>query len=334
MKKAVLAGVLAAATIAAAAAAQTTTTTLTVYSGRSQSLVDPIVKQFEKDTGIKVQVRYGTDAALLAAIQEEGARSPADIFWANTSGALGAASRAKLLTNLPASLRGKSAAFTPDSGQWTPLSVRFRVLAYNSSKVKPEQLPTSVLDLPKLTQFKGRIGWTPTYSSFQDFLGALITLKGEAAARQWLEGMKALQPKSYASSNVQMMEAIRGGEIDLALTNHYYIQRFVKSGAPIGTHYFAAGDPGSLALVTGAGVLKSSKKGVSAQRLVRYLLDAKAQQYFTSEVFEYPVSGNVIVPGTLLPLNDALNRSPKIDQERIGDTLEQAQKLLREAGLI
>jgi iron(III) transport system substrate-binding protein len=307
---------------------------ITVYSGRGQGLVDPIVKQFERDTNIKVNVRYGTDAALLAALQEEGARSPADVFWANTSGALGAASKAKLLRPLPASLIAKKPAFVPDSGLWTPLSVRFRALAYENKKVKPEELPASVFDLPKLTKFKGRIGWTPTYSSFQDFIGAMIVLKGEAATKQWLEDMKKLEPKSYAASNTAMMEGIRGGEIDIALTNHYYIQRYVKSGAPIGTHYFASGDVGSLALVTGAGIMASSKNFVGAQRLLRYLLDTKAQQFFTGEIFEYPVLATTILPSTLLPFNDMVARSPKIDFERNIDNLEPALKVLREAGLI
>lgn len=310
-------------------------TSLTVYSGRGRGLVDPIVQQFERETGIKVNVRYGTDAAMLAALQEEGARSPADIFWSNTSGALGTAASDGLFRQLATTFtRGIPDAFTPASRAWAPLSVRFRVLAYNSSKVKPDDLPKSVMDLPKRTDLKGRVGWTPTYSSFQDFIGAMIALHGEAKTREWLEGMKALQPKSYAASNTAMMEGIRSGEIDVALTNHYYVQRFVKSGAAIGTHYFANGDVGSLALVTGAGILKSSKNAAAAQRFVRYLQDAKAQQFFVSDIFEYPVKNTVIVPSTLLPMNDALARSPKIDQEKLGPRLEPALKLLREAGLI
>ena len=307
---------------------------ITVYSGRGQGLVEPLVKQFEKDTGIKVNVRYATDAALLAAMQEEGARTPADVFWANTSGALGLANKAKLLKPLPTSLRGKTAAFTPESGTWTPTSVRFRVLAYNNKAVKPEELPTSVMDLPKLAKFKGRIGWTLTYSSFQDFIGAMIALKGDAATKTWLDAMKTLEPKNYAASNTAMMEALKSGEIDIALTNHYYIQRFVKSGAPLGTHYFAAGDPGSLALVAGVGLVTPSRKTTDAQRFVRYLLDTKAQQYFVSDVFEYPVADKVILPSQLLPFADMVDRSPKIDQEKTGEMLEPAQKLLRDAGLL
>lgn len=321
------------ALIAGAALAQSKT--ITVYTGRSKGLVDPIVQQFEKDTGIKVNVRYATDSAILAALQEEGKASPADILWANSSGTLGIANDAKLLSTLSKTFSKKFAdTYTPSNNTWVPLSVRFRVMAYNTTKIKPETLAKSVLELPKQTNLKGRIGWTPTYASFQDFIGAMIALKGEAVTKEWLLGMKALEPKSYAASNVAMMEGIRNGEIDVALTNHYYIQRFVKSGAPIGTHYFQAGDVGSLALVTGAGILKTSKNRTDATKFLNYLLQAKAQQFFTGELFEYPAANNTILPSTLLPFNDAAKLSPKIDQEKLGPRLEQAQKLLREVGLL
>jgi iron(III) transport system substrate-binding protein len=308
---------------------------ITLYTGRSQGLVEPIVKQFELDTQIKVNVRYASDAALVAALLEEGKRSPADVFWANSSGALGKAADSKLLKALPSTLVAKTPkSFGPDSGLWVPVSVRSRVLAYNNKTIKPEELPASVLDLPKYSKFKGKIGWTPTYSSFQEFLGVLIAIKGEASAKAWLNGMKELQPKSYAASNTAMMEAMKSNEIDLALTNHYYIQRYVKSGASIGTHYFAKGDPGGLVLVTGAGMIASSKNIVSAQRFVRYLLETKTQQFFPGELFEYPVVKGVILPSSLLPLADLTERSPKVDWDKTGDLIVPAQKMLRDVGLL
>lgn len=304
---------------------------LTIYSGRSQGLVEPLVKQFETETKIKVSVKYGTDAALLAALQEEGSRSPADIFWANTSGALGLASQGGLFSKLPSTIGGKAVSFNPDSGNWTPLSIRFRVMAFNNQKIKPETLPTSVLDLPKHTELKGKLGWTPSYSSFQDFIAAMILTQGEAKTKEWLEGIKKLEPKAYAN-NPAMMEAIRAGEIDVALTNHYYIQRFIKAAYPIGTHYFAKGDVGSLALVTGAGILKSSKNSGPAARFMLWLMQPKAQQFFPGEVFEYPVIKGVILPSTLLPLDDMITRSIKLDFEKL--QLDAALKLLRDAGLL
>lgn len=311
--------------------AQAQQQSLTVYTGRGQGLVEPLVKQFEAETGIKVNVRYGRDAEILAALQEEGNRSPADIFWANTAGALGAASERGLLVRLGDAVTRVPSYFVPASRLWVPLTIRLRVLAYNPNRVKPEGLPKSIMDLPKLTQYKGRIGWTPTYSSFQDMIAAMVVQFGEARTRMWLSEMKALEPKSYAS-NPAMMEAIRAGEIDLGSTNHYYIQRYVRAGQPIGTYYFADGDVGGLALVTGAGILKTSKNPASANRFLLWLLSPKGQQFFASEVIEYPVAKGVVLTSNLLPINQAVAKSPKIDFEKL--PLDTALKLLREAGLL
>lgn len=309
--------------------------TLTVYSGRAKTFVDPVVQQFERQTGIKVNVRYGTDAQLVAALREEGKRSPADVFWGNSVGALGELSDSGLFSKLgTASFRNVSDDYVPDSKDWVPTTVRFRVLAYNTNKVKPEQLPASILDLPKMTSLKGRIGWTVSYPSFQDFLGGMIAKHGEAATRQWLIGMKALNPKDYKTSNVGMLEAMRAGEIDVALTNHYYVQRVNRLNYPIDTHFFKAGDIGNLGNATGAALLKTSKNRAAALRFLQTLTGKDAQTFFLSVNFEYPVVGNIIQPSTMLPYNDVVKRSPKLSPSVLPKNIEKAQKLLREVGLL
>ncbi|BDG19824.1 iron ABC transporter substrate-binding protein [Thermus thermophilus] len=308
--------------------------TLTIYSGRGQSLVEPLVKQFQEETGIRVQVRYGTDAQILAALQEEGARSPADIFWANTAGALGQAAARGLLRPLGETLLKQPAAFAPASKAWVPVTVRLRVLAYNPQKFKPEELPQSLMDLPRFAQERGlagRIGWTPTYSSFQDMVAGIIALHGEAKAREWLQAMKALSPKAYAS-NPAMLDAIRAGEVDLGSTNHYYLVRFRRAGYRLGMHPFRDGDAGNLALVTGAGILKTSKNLAAATRFLTFLLSPQAQQYFVGNIGEYPLVKGVVLDPNLLPLEEALAKSPKLDLEKL--PLDRALRLLRETGVL
>ncbi len=308
--------------------------TLTIYSGRGQSLVEPLVKQFQEETGIRVQVRYGTDAQILAALQEEGARSPADIFWANTAGALGQAAARGLLRPLGETLLKQPAAFAPASKAWVPVTVRLRVLAYNPQKFKPEELPQSLMDLPRFAQERGlagRIGWTPTYSSFQDMVAGMIALYGEGKTREWLLAMKALAPKAYPS-NPAMLDAIRAGEVDLGSTNHYYVVRFRRAGYRLGMHHFRDGDAGNLALVTGAGILKTSKNLAAATRFLTFLLSPQAQQYFVGNIGEYPLVKGVVLDPNLLPLEEALAKSPKLDFEKL--PLDRALRLLRETGVL
>ena len=308
--------------------------TLTIYSGRGQSLVEPLVKQFEAETGIRVQVRYGTDAQILAALQEEGSRSPADLFWANTAGALGQASAKGLLRPLGETLLEKPIAFVPASRTWVPVTVRLRVLAYNPDRIKAEELPESLLDLPRFAREKGlvgRVGWTPTYSSFQDMVAGMIALYGEEKTREWLLAMKALAPKAYPS-NPAMLDAIRAGEVDLGSTNHYYVVRFRRAGYRLGMHHFRDGDAGNLALVTGAGLLKTSKNLAAATRFLTYLLSPQAQQYFVGNIGEYPLAKGVAPDPNLPPLEEALAKSPKLDAEK--PPLDRALRLLRETGVL
>ncbi|HEX8299823.1 MAG TPA: extracellular solute-binding protein [Rubricoccaceae bacterium] len=333
---------------------------LVIYSGRKDVLVGPLVERFERETGIDVEVKYGTDAALLATMAEEGSASPADVFWANTEGALVAAG--PRLAGLPDSLTSRPAAFAADSGRWVPVTTRFRVLAVAPSRVDTASLPASVMGLPATAALRGRIGWTPTYSSFQDFVSAMRATEGEAETAAWLDGMKALQPKAY-ESNAPMLEALEAGEIDVALTNHYYVLRMLEGGeeaevetaeeeaaeqaaedaaeargeAPDGPdvamHHFAAGDVGNLALVTGAGVLQTSRHTTAALRFLAFLLSPESQAFTAREVHEYPVVRGTPLPDYLMPLDRAVALGPDLDASALS-SLDATLALLRGRDLL
>lgn len=324
---------------------------LVIYSGRSQALVDELVADFKEQTGVNVKVRYGNDAELLAVMGEEGDRSPADVYWANTTGALANASQQNMLVTLPDSLLNKPDSYTSSSGEWVPVTVRFRVMAYNPNNVDPDDLPDSVLDLPQMEEFEGRIGWTPTYSSFYDFITAMRLTEGDDIARNWLQDMIDLNPKAY-SSNTPMVQAIAAGEIDIALTNHYYILRMKQGGeegeyedhehygeedpnpkASIDTYHFASGDIGNLALVTGAAQLQTADSEELAQQFLSFLLSQQAQEFAAQAVHEYPVIREVELPKYLLDEEEAFELSPDYDYEQL-QQLEGTLNLLREIGLI
>jgi iron(III) transport system substrate-binding protein len=308
---------------------------LVIYAGRKDVLVGPLVERFRAETGLEIEVKYGTDAQLIATLQEEGAASPADLLWANTSGALAAAD--SLLGPAPDSLLARSAAFAPGSGRWVPLSVRFRTLAVAPGRVDTVGLPASVLSLPARADLRGRVGWTPTYSSFQDFVSALRAVHGDAAAQAWLDGMTALQPKAY-ESNTPMIEALAAGEIDVALTNHYYVMRLLHGGAgsaapDVALHTFKPGDLGNLALVTGAGILRTSRRPAAAARFLGFLLSAEPQAFVASELHEYPVVGGTPVPPYLMPVERATTLGPALDPSQLTD-LEGSLRMLRAADLL
>ncbi len=308
--------------------------TIILYSGRSKSLVDPIIQQFEKETGIEVKVSYANTTQLASKLLTEGKKSPASLFWAQDAGALGAVSKKGLFTKLPESVLSKvPKTFRHVDGSWVATSGRARVLAYSPERVKMEALPESVFDLTQ-PKWKGKVGWAPLNASFQAFVTAMRAQVGEERTEKWLRDMKANGTKAYPK-NTPIIEALAAGEIDLGLPNHYYLFRFKKrdSKYPVEQTFFKANDPGNLVNVAGIGLLKSSDNKETALKFIEFLLSVKAQQYFVSEVFEYPVTEGVIQNTNLLPLEDLLKIVPTFDLNEMDD-LEGTIKLFRRVGIM
>lgn len=308
--------------------------TLTLYSGRSKSLVDPIIQQFEKDTGIEVKVSYANTTQLANKLMTEGEKTSASLFWAQDAGALGAVSKKGLFAKLPESVLKKvPKTFRHSDGLWVATSGRARVIAYSPERVAMDALPKSVFDLTQ-PKWKGKVGWAPLNASFQAFVTAMRAQVGEERTEKWLRDMQANEAKTYPK-NTPIIEALAAGEIDLGLPNHYYLFRFKKGNSkfPVAQTFFKANDAGNLVNVAGIGLLKSSDNQETALKFIDYLLSAKAQQYFVSEVFEYPVTEGVIPNVNLLPLDELLKIVPTFDLNEMDD-LEGTIKLLRRVGII
>jgi iron(III) transport system substrate-binding protein len=306
---------------------------LTVYSGRSENLVGPIVEQFEAATGIDVDVRYAGTSELAVTILEEGDASPADVFFAQDGGALGAVADEGRLTALPAEILDRvPPEFRSPDDEWVGISGRARVLAYDSGALDPADLPASVHDLTDPV-WAGRVGWAPTNASNQSFVTALRVLEGEDAAREWLEGMLANEPRTY-DGNDAILAAIAAGEIEVGLVNHYYaLRQQDEQGAayPVVNHFFAGGDPGALINVAGAGVLTTAPNPAAAEAFIAYLLSEDGQAYFAGETFEYPLVEGVDSDAAVVPLADI--EAPDVDLSDLA-SLEETLTLLQETGVL
>jgi len=304
---------------------------LVIYSGRSESLVDPLIKMFEEATGIDAQVNYGKTGALSATLLEEGDRSPADVFFAQDPGGLG--SVIDMVGPLDADLIGRVPdwARSPDD-LWVGVSGRARTVVYNTDKLSPEDLPET-LDGFTDPSWKGRIGWAPTNGSFQAMVTGMRIVWGEDRTREWLEGIVANEATVYAK-NTPTVAATGAGEVEVGFVNHYYLHRFLAEegdGFAARNYFLPGGGPGSAVLVAGAAILKTAENGPQANRFLEYLLSEEAQTYFAEETYEYPLIDGV-AHSELLPGLDTLN-TPDIDISDLGD-LEATQNLLQEAGAL
>lgn len=301
---------------------------LTVYSGRSESLVAPLFEQFTADTGIQVEVRYGDSAEMSATILEEGANTPADVFFSQDAGALGALTEAGLFSALPAeTLEKVDPAYRAVDGTWIGVSGRARVFNYNPELVS--EVPNSVLDLAG-AEWKGRIAIAPTNASFQSFVTAMRVELGEEQTKEFLAGLAA-NAVTYEKNGL-ILDAVESGEVAAGLINHYY---WFEKSAEVGAEnmksklaWFTAGDVGNLINVAGVGVLSDNAAAIT---FVNWLLDKKAQSFFSEQTFEYSLT-DATKPAESLPTLSEIG-GPDIDLSDLS-TLADTQALLREAGLI
>ena len=306
--------------------------TLTVYSGRNEELVGPILEQFEEESGITTEVRYGETAELASTILEEGENSPADVFFSQDSGPLGAVQQEGLFQELPEDVLGLvDERFNSDDGEWMGLSGRARVVSYNTDNVTEADLPESVLEFTD-PEWEGRFGWAPGNSSYQAFVTALRVSEGEDVAREWLEGIQANDPVAY-ENNSTMLEGVIAGDVDVAFTNHYYLYRTIEEQGevPVENYYPTGGDPGALINVAGAGILETSENVEEAQQLLTYLASDEAQEYFAEETFEYPLVPGIPADESVIPIEEI--DPPDIDLSSLED-LEGTLQLLEETGAL
>ena len=302
---------------------------LVVYSGRNENLVRPLIERFEKESGISVEVRYADTTELTATLLEEGDASPADVFFSQDAGALAALEAEGLLGDLP---EGAAAdiqeRFRDPENHWTGVSGRARTIVYNPEKLSEAERPQNILDVvdPK---WKGRVGIAPTNASFVSHISALTTEIGEDDVRKFLADLKSNEPKAY-DSNVLAVRAVAGGEVDLALVNHYYAlnEKQENPEAPVANIY---PQEGAFVNLAGVGIIEGAANREHAEQFVEYLLSEKGQEFFRTETNEYPLVAGIEGPEGQPKLEELKTIDLPLDQ--LGTDLEKSATLIKEAGL-
>ncbi len=310
---------------------------LVIYSGRSESLIQPIIDQFATATGIQVEVRYGSTSEIAGVLLEEGVNSPADVFYAQDPGGLGAVSQAGLLAPLSAELLARvPARFAAEDGTWVGISGRARVVVYNTGVITDPatDLPQDIFDFIDPV-WNGRIGWAPTNGSFQAMVTAMRSVWGDEKTAEWLSGIQANNPVVY-DGNTPIVSGVAAGEVDVGFVNHYYLYRFLAEEGesfPARNQFLTSGGPGSLIMVSGAGILNTAPNAANAQRFMDFMLSAPAQQYFAAQTYEYPVVEGVAVSGGIPPLAELDSIALNISLADLAD-LQGTQDMLFDLGII
>lgn len=304
---------------------------LLIYSGRGEELIGPLIEEFRESSGLEVEVRYAGSTELASTLLEEGSGTEADVFLAQDPASLGLAS--PLMAALPSDvIDAVPPRFRDRDHRWVGVSGRIRAIIYDRDQVQVSDLPSSIDDLlnPRWT---GMIGVAPTNGSFLAFVAAMILDRGEAATLEWLQELQALDPLDYPK-NSPIVAAADAGEVGLGLVNHYYLLRLQAEGGGkrAANHFLSAGDPGSLVMPSGVGVLSASEQSEDAHSFIEFMLSENAQRYFAEQTYEYPLAAGVS-PAASLPPIDSIP-TPDIDLSDLHTALERATDLVAEAGLL
>ncbi|MFW2381657.1 MAG: extracellular solute-binding protein [Acidimicrobiales bacterium] len=318
--------------VAATACSSSDSDTVTIYSGRTENLIQPILDDFTAETGIEVSVKYDESSNLALLIDEEGDQTPADVFLSQSPGAVDFLDSAARLDDLPDSVLAKvSESVRDEDGRWVGFSGRQRVLVYNQDSLDDDDLPSSVFDLSD-PQWSGRLGIAPANGSFQDFVTAMRGTVGNDQTLAWLKSLAENDVQTYPK-NSAIVAAVGRGEIDAGLVNHYYNYRALDEDPnhPGLNHQFDVDDPGNILIVTGAAIIEGSDNSDNAAKLIEFLLEEDAQRYFADETFEYPLASGVQPSRDLPPAE--FSSVGGLDLGELSDGLEGTSKLIAEAGL-
>jgi iron(III) transport system substrate-binding protein len=270
-----------------------------VYSLRQTFLIEPILAEFTKQTGIKVNVVYA-EKGLVERLKQEGKNSPADLlltvdvarlYDAAADGLLQPVKTPALQANVPAPYRDAD-------GQWYGLTMRARVIYASKARVRPGEVKT--YDDLTAARWKGKVC---TRSGLQDYnvglMASLVAHKGEAYGEQWAKGVLANTARKPQGNDRSQAKAIKEGECDLALMNTYYMGAMLENQeqkAWAESVYIVFPEQegrGAHVNISGAGVTASAPNKANAVKLLEFLSGDTAQQLYAERNHEYPVKPGV-----------------------------------------
>lgn len=306
-----------------------------IYSARHYDVDKVLYEQFEKETGIKVNVVEGKAPELLERLKREGKDTEADIFASADIANLYQAVETDLIqpiesevvnNNIPENLRG-------DNNEWVALTTRARIIAYDKEKVNPEDLSTYE-DLTS-DKWKNSIVVRSSDSSYnQSLLASFIELNGEEKAKEWAEGIVNNMAREPQGNDRDQVKAVAAGEGTLAIVNTYYVGRLlnsedaeeVKAAEKVGVFFMEDTHVNVSGVVLG----KYAKNKENAIKFIEFMTGEAAQKAMTDENYEYPANSSV-EPSELLKSWGKFT-AQDIDITKIGEYNRRAVEIFNEIG--
>jgi iron(III) transport system substrate-binding protein len=272
-----------------------------IYSYRQPYLIEPMLKEFSDETGIKVNVIFAAKG-LIERIQAEGRNSPADVLLTTDIGNLTQASEAGIAQPIssPTLEAEIPAAYRAEDGQWFGLTRRARVVYASKDRVKQDSITYEELADPK---WRGKICTRSGQHSYNvALIASMIAHHGEQWTEEWLKGVKANLARKPAGEDRLQVKGVYAGECDIAIGNTYYMGKMLTNdkepeqkawAESVNMLFPNSGDRGTHVNVSGAVVAKYAPHKENAVKLVEFLASDKGQEMYAEVNYEYPVKEGV-----------------------------------------
>lgn len=321
-------------TVPASPTAETVAGELVVYTSRAEALFKPVLEVFNAEyPNVKVTVVNGSNGELAAKILEEANNPVADVLINSDNLTMASlAAQGAFQPNHSAAVMAVSEDYRAEDGSWTALTLRARVIMYNTNLVTPDELPTSVFDLTN-PKWKGQVGAADsTNGAMMANLVAMRHLVGEPQTETFIKNLVANETKFFGG-HTDVRKAVGAGELKLGFVNQYYYYLSLAEGAPVGIVWPDQGD-GELGLIvnsTNAGIVRGARHPELAQVFIDFMLSPRGQQVYAEKNYEYPVVKGVALAEGVPPLENF--RLADISLKTMWDELEPTKALALAAGL-
>ena len=276
-----------------------------LYTARHYASDERIYEAFTEATGIRVRKIELPADQLIERLRAEGEGSPADVVVIQDAGGMGRAAEAGLIVpfedavideRVPEHLRDPQ-------GRWFAIARRARVVAYDTARVRPEEVDTyEELASPR---FRGRLCVRSSDNSYNlSLMAALIERWGPERALEWARGIVANMARPPEGGDIEQIRAVGAGQCEVAITNHYYYLRLAESEDQADqdlTSRVALGFPsldgrGAHFNLSGAALAAHSPNRENAIRFLEFLTGPEAQSTFANETNEFPTVEGADLP--------------------------------------
>ncbi|MEN6306999.1 MAG: extracellular solute-binding protein [Anaerohalosphaeraceae bacterium] len=265
-----------------------------VYVSVDQQVSEPILAEFEKQTGVKVLARYDTEASktvgLVQRLRSEAANPGADVFWSGEIFHTIHLAREGLLQPYQnTTTQDWPRLFRDEKRLWYGFSLRGRVIAYNTTKVSPEKAPRTLEDILK-PEWRGRVVMArPQFGTTGGDVASWFVHYGQDKAKAILAGLKANDIR-LADGNSSAVRMVATGQADVCFTDTDDVYAGQRNGWPIAMNPLDQAGDGSLVIPNTAGIVKGCPNPIAAAKLMEFLLSEQQERLQAqSDSHNYPV---------------------------------------------